>query len=55
LRLAREIVGGLALPATAQKPGLARTRLAPHLNRIFEKSGVNNQAALVRCLLTVGA
>jgi DNA-binding CsgD family transcriptional regulator len=55
LRLAREIVGGLALPAAADKLGISPNTARTHLNRIFEKTGVNNQAALVRCLLTVGA
>ena len=55
LRLAREIVGGLALPAAAEKLGISPNTARTHLNRIFEKTGVSNQAALVRCLLTVGA
>jgi DNA-binding CsgD family transcriptional regulator len=55
LRLAREIIGGLALPAVAEKLGISPNTARTHLNRIFEKTGVSNQAALVRCLLTVGA
>ena len=55
LRLAREIVGGLALPAAAEKLGISPNTARTHLNRIFEKTGVSNQPALVRCLLTVGA
>jgi DNA-binding CsgD family transcriptional regulator len=55
LRLVREIVGGLALPAVAEKLGISLNTARTHLSRIFEKTGVSNQAALVRCLLTVGA
>jgi DNA-binding CsgD family transcriptional regulator len=55
LRLAREIIGGLALPAVAEKLGISPNTARTHLNRIFDKTGVSNQAALVRCLLTVGA
>jgi DNA-binding CsgD family transcriptional regulator len=55
LRLAGEIVGGLTLPAAAEKLGISPNTARTHLNRIFEKTGVNNQAALVRCLLSVGA
>jgi DNA-binding CsgD family transcriptional regulator len=55
VRLAREIVGGLALPAAAEKLGISLNTARTHLSRIFEKTGVSNQAALVRCLLTVGS
>jgi DNA-binding CsgD family transcriptional regulator len=54
LRLAREIVGGLTLPEAAEKLGISPNTARTHLTRIFEKTGVSNQAALVRCLLTVG-
>ena len=49
VRLAREIVGGLALPAEAEKFGISPNTARTHLTRIFEKTGVSNQAALVRC------
>ena len=47
--------GWACLPAAAQKLGISPNTARTHLNRIFEKTGVSNQAALVRCLLTVGA
>jgi DNA-binding CsgD family transcriptional regulator len=55
LRLVVEIVGGLALPAAAEKLGISLNTARTHLGRIFAKTGVNNQAALVRWLLMVGA
>lgn len=54
LRIAREIVGGLSLPAAAERLGISPNTARTHLTRIFEKTGVGSQAALVRCLLTVG-
>jgi DNA-binding CsgD family transcriptional regulator len=55
MRLAQEIVGGLSLPATAERLGISLNTARTHLSRVFEKTGVSNQAALVRCLLMVGA
>ena len=43
LRLAREIVGGLSLPAAAEKFGISPNTARTHLNRIFEKTGINNR------------
>lgn len=54
LRLAREIIAGRSLPAAAERLGISPNTARTHLSRIFDKTGVSNQAALVRCLPTVG-
>ena len=54
LRLAREIVAGSSLPAAAMKLGISVNTARTHRTRIFNKIGVSSQAALVRCLLSVG-
>lgn len=54
LRLAREIIAGSSLPAAAEKLGISVHTARTHRTRIFDKIGVNSQAALVRCLLSVG-
>jgi DNA-binding CsgD family transcriptional regulator len=53
-RLAAEIVRGHALPAAAGALGVSVNTARTHLNRIFDKTGVHGQAALVRILLSVG-
>jgi len=54
MRLVREIVGGSSIPAAAEKLQISVNTARTHRNRIFDKIGVNNQAALVRCMLSVG-
>jgi DNA-binding CsgD family transcriptional regulator/ketosteroid isomerase-like protein len=53
-RLAAEIVRGHTLPAAARTLGISGNTARTHLNRIFDKTGVHGQAALVRILLSVG-
>lgn len=53
LRLAREIVSGSSLATAASMLGISLNTARTHRDRIFAKIGVNNQAALVRCLLSV--
>jgi DNA-binding CsgD family transcriptional regulator len=53
-RLAAEIVRGHTLPAAARTLGISGNTARTHLNRIFDKTGVHSQSALVRILLSVG-
>ena len=53
-RLAAEIVRGHTLPIAASALGISVNTARTHLNRIFDKTGVHSQAALVRILLSVG-
>ncbi len=53
-RLAAEIVRGHTLPTVASTLGISVNTARTHLNRIFDKTGVHSQAALVRILLSVG-
>lgn len=55
LRLAREIVGGASITEAAQTLGISVNTARTHRDRIFAKIGVNTQAALVRCLLSVSS
>ena len=53
-RLAAEIVRGHTLPIAASALGISVNTARTHLNRIFDKTGVHSQAALVRNLYSVG-
>lgn len=54
-RIARGIVDGQALPELAAAGQVSLNTARTHLKRLFEKTGVRNQTALVRALLTVSA
>ncbi|MHC2456678.1 DNA-binding CsgD family transcriptional regulator [Rhizobium leguminosarum] len=54
-RLARLIVDGHDLAAAADLLGVSVNTLRTQLQRIFDKTGVRSQAALVRALLSAGA
>ena len=54
VQVAREIANGHALPRVAERLGVSTNTVRTHLSRIFEKTGVNAQPALVRLLLSVG-
>ncbi len=54
LRVAREIALGQSLKALARKLSISVTTARTHLSRIYEKTGVSTQTALVRLLLSVG-
>jgi DNA-binding CsgD family transcriptional regulator len=55
LRVARLIIEGHDLVASAARLGVAVATTRTHLQRMFEKVGVHSQPALVRALLTVVA
>lgn len=52
--VAREIVAGHPLTEAAATLGITASTARTHLKRIFDKTGVNSQSALVRILLSVG-
>jgi DNA-binding CsgD family transcriptional regulator/ketosteroid isomerase-like protein len=52
--LAAQIASGLALTQAADHLGISPNTARTHLTRIYEKTGVNSQPALVRLLLSVG-
>ncbi|MXQ09174.1 LuxR family transcriptional regulator [Alphaproteobacteria bacterium GH1-50] len=54
VHVAREIANGHPLPRVAERLGISANTVRTHLTRIFEKTGVNAQPALVRLLLSVG-
>ena len=54
-RLAERIVSGMGLTASAQELAISINTARTHLSRIYDKTGVNSQSALVRTLLSVGA
>jgi len=54
MSLAHRIVQGDNLIAASQELGISKNTVRTHLSRIYEKTGVNSQTALVRTLLSVG-
>ena len=53
-RLAREIVAGRGLTEASAQLGISVNTARTQLGRIYDKTGVNSQTALVRLLLSVG-
>ncbi|QYO77595.1 LuxR C-terminal-related transcriptional regulator [Devosia salina] len=53
-RLARLIADGRSLPDAAAQMGISANTAKTHLQRIYDKTGVHSQPALVRVLLSVG-
>lgn len=51
--LARHVVGGQSLTAAARELGISVNTARTHLSRIFDKTGVQSQTALVRTLLSI--
>jgi DNA-binding CsgD family transcriptional regulator len=51
---ARLVMDGLSLPEIAERMNITANTARTHLNRIFEKTGVRTQSALVRVLLSAG-
>jgi DNA-binding CsgD family transcriptional regulator len=49
---ARLVMEGLSLPEIAERMAITANTARTHLNRIFEKTGIRTQAALVRVLLS---
>ena len=54
-RLAQHLLDGRDLAQAAALMQVSITTARTHLNRIFDKTGARNQAALVRVLLTAGS
>lgn len=54
MMLARHIVGGDSLKSAADSLGISINTARTHLSRIYAKTGINSQTALVRTLLSVG-
>lgn len=54
MSLAHRIVQGDNLIAASEELGISKNTVRTHLSRIYEKTGVNSQTALVRTLLSVG-
>lgn len=54
MRVANRIAAGDGLQKIAEALGISVNTARTHLGRIFEKTGVNSQTALVRLLLSVG-
>ena len=52
--LAERIASGKSLTHAAESLGISINTARTHLGRIYEKTGVNSQTALVRMLLSVG-
>ena len=52
-RLAKSIVAGRGLPEAAAEARISLHTARTHLRRLFDKTGVRHQTALVRALLTV--
>jgi DNA-binding CsgD family transcriptional regulator len=52
--LATHIASGRPLTHTAEQLGISPNTARTHLSRIYDKTGVNSQPALVRLLLSVG-
>ncbi len=54
INVARQIALGKSLKQAADVLGISANTARTHLTRLFEKTGVSTQAALVRLLLSVG-
>ncbi|MFK7877150.1 MAG: nuclear transport factor 2 family protein [Paracoccaceae bacterium] len=54
MSLAHRIVAGDNLIAASEALGISKNTARTHLSRIYDKTGVNSQTALVRALLSVG-
>lgn len=54
LALSKHIASGKSLKSSAGELGISVNTARTHLTRIYEKTGVNSQTALVRLLLSVG-
>lgn len=54
VRVARRVAEGQSLNAVSESLGISVTTVRTHLARIYEKTGVRAQTALVRLLLSVG-
>ncbi|MBT8413688.1 MAG: DUF4440 domain-containing protein [Boseongicola sp.] len=54
-RLAHEVSNGLGLTDAAQALGISVNTARTHLTRIYAKTGVNSQVALVRMLMSMAA
>lgn len=54
LRVARHIANGAGLKSTAEALGISVNTARTHLSRLYEKTGVSSQTALVKLLLSVG-
>lgn len=54
LRVARHIADGAGLKNAAEALGISVNTARTHLYRLYDKTGVNSQTALVRLLLSVG-
>lgn len=54
LRVARQIALGAGLKVLAEDLGISVNTARTHLSRLYEKTGVHSQPALVRLLLSVG-
>jgi DNA-binding CsgD family transcriptional regulator len=52
--LAHRIVEGDNLTTASNRLGISKNTARTHLTRIYEKTGINSQTALVRTLLSVG-
>ena len=46
------VIEGLSLPEIAERMSITANTARTHLNRVFEKTGVRTQPALVRVLLS---
>jgi DNA-binding CsgD family transcriptional regulator len=53
VRICEFIIDGDDLPAAARKLGVSINTVRTHLQRLFDKTGVRSQTALVRALLSV--
>ena len=54
-RLAREVAEGFGLTDAAHSLGISINTARTHLTRVYEKTGVNSQSALVRLVMSVNS
>jgi DNA-binding CsgD family transcriptional regulator len=54
LRVAQKIASGQGLKTLAQDLGISVNTARTHLSRLYDKTGVSSQPALVRLLLSIG-